>query len=228
MLGWRAKSQRERRSPKLAGIRYNRDLIKFLLKLQDLVEEELGMEEDTYDMPIYTEHTRNGMVFRGHPNFRRNGPWRDWAMINWGDPDDEGYGDLPCQIWCFVTLNGLDDALDGALGRKYGGIYLEDGTYAVVETGRWDDDEDEICMSDLFQPFFKVLGSGDKKRRFYLADVDAIVAPMCVVPDIGCHGRKNRYFQVQPRAKWSDLFVGWLEDPLEQEVASDSEDSDSD
>ena len=153
-------------------------------------------------------------MFRGHPNFRGTGrPWRDWAIVDWGDEKEGGYGHLPCLIWCFVTLEGLDEKLDGDQGPKYGSINLQDDTYAVVEYGKWDVDKAEICMSDLFVPFHKVLGH--KKRRFYLAPVDAIVAPMCVIPDIGCHGRRNKYFQVKPRSQWSEMFKGWLEDPSE-------------
>ena len=214
MIAWRSKTVKDRRAPELCTIDYNKDLVRFVVNMQDILEEALGLDEDSYDMPIYTEHTRNGLVFRGHPDFRGTGPWRDWAVINWGDPDEGGYGDLPCQIWCFVMVEGLNEKLeDGEQGPKCGGIHLEDGTYAVVETGKWDADLHEITMSDLFQPFFKVLGNGPKKRRFWLADVDAIVDPMCVVPDIGCKGNRNRYFHVKPRSDWAELFIGWLEDP---------------
>ena len=96
---------------------------------------------------------------------------------------------LPCQIWCFVIIDGLpepdsEDADSEGAGIEYGGIFLENGTYAVVEFAKWDPNPDEVSMSDLFIPMNKVVGR-DGKRRFYLADVDSIVSPMCVVPDIG-------------------------------------------
>ena len=213
MMGWKAKTKKMWRHPDLATVRYGPEVVNFLLGLQDLMEE--AIEQPMYELPICTEHKRNGCTFRGHPDYRGGGPWRDWAMINWGDPDEGGYGDLPCQIWCFVTLRGLPesdagDSDDEATGIKYGGIYLENLTYAVVECGRWDTNEQEITMCDLFQPFFKDLAAGGR-RRFYLADVGAIVAPMCVVPDIGCKGG-NRYFDVKGRSEWVELFVSWLED----------------
>jgi hypothetical protein len=172
-----------------------------------------------YELPICTEHKRNGQIFRGHPDYRGNGPWRDWAIFHWGDPDEGGYGDLPCQIWCFVTVQGLpdsdsEDTHDDAPRVEHGGIFVENGTYAVVEAGKWDPNEDEITMSDLFLPFFKVRRGANKKRVFYLADVDSIVAPMCVVPDIGCQGG-DRYFQVKSRNEWVEEFTSWLEDPHE-------------
>ena len=82
----------------------------------------------------------------------------------------------------------------------------------MVESGHWDPDPAEVTMSDLFIPFFKDVPR--KKRKFYLADVGAIVAPMCVIPDIGCKGR-NRYFQVRPRCEWVEELTSWVEDPHE-------------
>jgi hypothetical protein len=30
---------------------------------------------------IETEYVRDGVIFRGHPNYRSNGEWKDWVMI---------------------------------------------------------------------------------------------------------------------------------------------------
>jgi hypothetical protein len=49
------------------------------------------------------------------------------------------------------------------------------------------------------------------KRRFYLADVEAILDPCAVVPNIG--GPKNRYFVVKPRNQWAEDFITWISDP---------------
>lgn len=216
MIGWKGRTQKMWRAPEMATVMVGEHIVEFLLGLQDLMEETLGIRD--YSLSICTEHKRNDLVFRGHPDYRGDGPWRDWAMINWGDPDEYGYGDLPCQIWCFVIIDGLpepdsEDADSEGAGIEYGGIFLENGTYAVVEFAKWDPNPDEVSMSDLFIPMNKVVGR-DGKRRFYLADVDSIVSPMCVVPDIGCKGGR-RYFQVCPRSEWVKLFIGWVEDPHE-------------
>ena len=210
MIGWKGKTLKMRRHPELAVVMYGPGVVEFLVRLQDLMEMALDMEEDAFELPIYTEHHRDGYTFRGHPDYRGTGVWRDWAMIDWGDPEDGGYGKLPCHIWCFVKLEGLPDNAAPGTGYKYGGIFLQNGTYAVVESGRWDTDETEITMSDLFQPFFK--DKRGKKQKFYLADVNAIVAQLCVVPDIGCKGG-NRYFQVKNRSDWAQEFEDWVEDP---------------
>ena len=58
-----------------------------------------------------------------------------------------------------------------------------------------------------------------------MADVEAIVAAACVIPDIG-HENKLRYFLLAPRKEWAGLFTKWLEQPFhidETEMSSDEE-----
>ena len=151
--------------------------------------------------------------------------WRDWALFDWGDPLQGGHGELPGHIQCFVQLDGVDDDLDA--GRtKFGGIYLENGTYAVIESAKWVTDEKEVTMSDLFVPLQKVVRRVDTRtgrvleRRFFLADVDAIVSPLCVVPNIGAKP-SCMYLQVKPRSQWVEEFVEWLRDPASLDDMSD-------
>ena len=73
-------------------------------------------------------------------------------------------------------------------------------------------------------------------RTFYLADVESIVSPMCLIPDIGSV-QKTRYLEVRPRRKWHEYFIAWLSKPHdddEREMSSiegtsdDESDSDDD
>jgi hypothetical protein len=47
------------------------------------------------------------------------------------------------------------------------------------------------------------------KNIFSLANTSAFTAPACVVADIG--GPPNRYYVVEPRDRWGDVFIDWLE-----------------
>jgi hypothetical protein len=62
------------------------------------------------------------------------------------------------------------------------------------------------------------------KLRFYLADVDAIVEPAVIIPDIG--GPRNRHWWLKSCSEWDKLFVKWLEDPHNLDIMSDDESSD--
>ena len=198
------------------------DLVDFLWGLQELT----STWGPAQSLPIYTCHRRNGQIFRGHPNYRGKGPWRDWVWVDWG----AGYGKLPSHIWCFVVIERCPS---GRNRPEYGGIPLKNGTYAVVETTQLEDDEMEVGRSDLMMPVLKDvdLNTGQMVgRQFYLADVEAFADPCCIVPDIG--GKENRYFVVKPRNQWSSLFVKWIEDehyldemdPLDDVEEEDDED----
>ena len=92
-----------------------------------------------------TRHKRGDTIFHGHPNHRGNGPWKDWAVVDWG-PNE---GKVPAHIWCFVCLNNLPT---GKNKIQHGGIDLKDGVYAVVESAKYDTDTAETTKSNLFMP----------------------------------------------------------------------------
>ena len=208
------------RSKHWAKTRWNTCLVEFLLELQDKIQAYIR----TDSLPIYTCHRRDGQIFRGHPNYRGKGAWKDWVWVNWGE-----YGKLPCHIWCFVVLQGMPT---GQNALYHGGIPLKDGTYAVVETTTLQEDEDEIGKSDLMMPVMKEVtldAAGNvENRTFYLADTEAFLDPCCTVPDLG--GPTNRYFVVLPRNEWAKLFVKWVEDPhnLDEMDPLDSVEEDDD
>ena len=59
----------------------------------------------------------------------------------------------------------------------------------------------------LFAKQLYEIGTIDKngnvlEREFLLADTNAFVSPLAVVPDLG--GPKNRFFVMKPRAEWVD------------------------
>ena len=76
VLSWKAKTLKMRRHPDLV-IRYGLDVVAFLGRLSNKMIEALDEDPDEYELPIHTEHKRNGITFRGHPNYRGNGPRRD-------------------------------------------------------------------------------------------------------------------------------------------------------
>ena len=193
------------------------EVILFLSELQELV---LPYIHSKY-LPIKTELVRGGVRFRGHPNFRGQGPWRDWAIIDWGT----GWGRLPAHTWCFVDLQGMPI---GNARLEFGGLALEDGAYAVVEAAAYDQIPDEDLKSDLFIPITKEVAQMDQEgkevtgRKFYLAPVTAFVEPCIVIPDIG--GKPNAYFHTKARRDWAKEFIIWLKDCHEDDAMVFTED----
>ena len=181
-------------------------VVLFLNQLQDAVTDYIPDE-----LEVYTEHKRDNVRWRAHPNYHGNGQWKDWVLVDWGD-----YGISPAHIWCFVDLSSYDS---GTNKVEFGGIYVKSGVYAVVECAEYDQDEEVIAESDIFKPVtLEIEGVETREdgkkvtiRKFYLADCEAFHGPCSVVPDLG--GPRNSYFQVQPRREWSSNFVEWVKEP---------------
>ena len=188
---------------------WDRQLLEWLNDLQ----EDIGCS-----VCIRTEHKRKGEMFRGHPNYRGNGAWNDWAIFDWGN----SHGHLPGNIWCFVDFRDLADENP----RYFDGCQLSKGVFAVIESAKYVDREDHF--SEMFWPLEKESKTKHddgsiEKRRFYLADVEAIVDAVCVIPNISSE-RKDEYFQVTARKQWASDFVRWLEVPFGEEEAEINED----
>ena len=193
----------------------NTELLEFLLGLQTLLIDHLP----NHRLQIYTRHTRGGVIFHGHPNYRGQGPWKDWVMVDWGD-----YGKSPCHINCFVKLDTLPATRNGF---EYGGVRLRNAVYAVVESSDLEADHSELTKSDLLVPLLKQVKGLDEDgdvtgREFFLADTEAFVQPCAIVPDIG--GPSNRYFMVKSRDTWHKEFIDWVDWPHNDDLTSDEED----
>jgi hypothetical protein len=192
------------------------EVVDFLNELQKKVVDYIPWME----LPVLTEHQRDDVIWRGHPNYRGIGLWTDWALVDWGKE-----GVVPCRIWCFVKLSLLPK---GAAKLSHGGVQLQDGVYAVVECSAYSKEVEEVVQSDLFTPLKLELAEEIKKgetpmRAFYLANVDAFKGPCSVIPDIG--GHPSSYFLVKNRTQWSKEFIVWLNQPHKDDemVISDQE-----
>ena len=214
---------RYRKDPKRDTFgQWDRSLVNFLHQLQ----QHIGHHENLSDLNIRSEHKRKGNIFRGHPNYRSEGRWNDWAMFDWG----RDYGKLAGEIWCFVDLRkALANFSD-----KFADCHLQASVYAVIESSEYC--PNQVLMpngqpqmdssgknpvpvlindSNMFTPIIKegIIFNHEghvAQRRFYLADVDSIVDPIAVIPDIG-NTNRLRYFVVAPRDKWATNFMKWLD-----------------
>jgi hypothetical protein len=197
------------RMEKTQYIGWDAAIVGYLLLLQTAVSDHLP----TDFIEIRCEHKRDEVIFRGHPGYRGNGVWQDWVLVDWGDD-----GQSPAQIWCFVDLSKLEGSVN------FGEMVIEKGVYAVVEGSQYYEEHDELYSSAIFKPIYKEIHSHDDgittQRKFYLADVDAFVAPIVVVPNIGSHP-DNEYLELKPRANWAEDFEEWLEIDDEEEIEED-------
>ena len=98
------------------------------------------------------------------------------------------------------------------------------GKCAIVECATVDTDEEEQNKSELFVSLTKIVGGFTdefvSRRKFFFADVEAIVRPIAVVPNFGAEN--NKHSLIKERETWRNDFVSWLEArPSEQEIEAE-------
>ena len=169
---------------------------------------------------VYSTHTRKETIFRGTPAHGGK-VWRDWVDIHWAD-----HGTRPAKIWGFVDLSLIPDDNDVNFADYNDGILPS--VYAIVESAYAVDAENGYRQSALLKPLRLEVRQMNTNRvtrlKFYLADVEAFVEPLAVVPDIG--GAPNAYFLCRSRVSWADDFISWLQGPYEERADSDCDSDD--
>jgi hypothetical protein len=59
-----------------------RDSIEFLVGLVNNALEKYGLLLDqAITFKCFMEHKHKGIIFHAHPDYRREGPWHDWAYF---------------------------------------------------------------------------------------------------------------------------------------------------
>ena len=56
----------------------------------------LTVEEQVKGIQLqcHTEYTRQGVTFRYHPNYKIKGPWYDYFLVAWDNPNSDKYQKL--------------------------------------------------------------------------------------------------------------------------------------
>jgi hypothetical protein len=189
------------------------DLVDFFAGLQQAIGPILPKP-----LEMRTEHSRDGQIFRAHTHFL-GGVWRDWVEVDWGDD-----GHLPNKIWGFVDLT----AMPPHYAVSFGGINdLQPAVYGIVESAQYDQvAEENVVQSEIMVPITKEVGQMTNglvtKLKFYLADTEAFLAPLAVIPNVG--GPANSYFVLDNRQVWKESFEEWLECPDSDYMFFDEED----
>ena len=197
-------------------------------------EQNLGSIDVTFE--CFTEHKREGQIFRAHPNYRKEGAWYDWAQVAFApdeDLDTVVTTKYPSQIWLFVDLSapimihdeygGTDtdirEYLDGHATTPDGNKN-SDGLYAVVTPMAMKPEPLVVCNSTMQSSPARlkrerksvctslILRSGKRHNRLWLVPVAAINEAAMVVDNFG---RRDTHSQsliyVRPRSEWPDEFV---------------------
>ena len=165
------------------------------------------------NIEFYTEHTREGVVFRADPNFNNeNIPWYDWVKINWGSKRSSE--SVPAKLLIFVDFRTCF-----CRPFCYGSSTVsEPGVYAIVYSLKNEPNEKAHKIS-LLVDFGKIMiSSKNQKPELFIVNVDAIEDTLIAVPyqtnEDFVHA--NEWLFMKPRYEWNDILMNHLKDELKR------------
>jgi len=232
-LTWCSKHKSDHPNQEPPGVAL--DYLAYLVEKAVKEQQNLGSIDVTFD--CFTEHKREGQIFRAHPNYRKEGAWYDWAQVAFApdeDLDTKVTTKYPSQIWMFVDLRqpimfhddyggpyiDLREHLDGHVASNKNGTRDSDGLYAVVTPMAVEPEPLVVCNSTMQSSparqkrerksvcTSRILRCGKRHNRLWLVPVAAINEAAMVVDNFG---RQDTHSQsliyVRPRSEWPDEFV---------------------
>ena len=164
-------------------------------------------EDEHVVMPqvrLGTEYKRAGTIFRGHPNYRQDGPWYDWVMLRWARENNQNYTQpAECQAGYGDDASIAKDHLY-APGQILGFVESQEGDLleAVVSTCDFKHSRGSVFSTQWQQSFVHHTGNR-KTRRIEIVDVNSIVRHCLMIPT---DDSQATYNEIWSRELWSNEF----------------------
>ena len=153
---------------------------------------------------ISTEYKRAGVIFRGHADYRHNGPWYDWVMLRWAREDNQRYASDPACKAAYgdddnIAINHLyapGQILGFVIPTRLGDVM------AVVSTCDFSHTRRSVFSTKWDQSYVYQAGN-TKSPNIQLVDVNAIVRHCLMVPHDGTH---SSYHEIWSQELWGTEF----------------------
>jgi hypothetical protein len=141
-----------------------------------------GTRVNGYTKATVKSHSGGDTSFYAHPSFQGHA-WYDWALVH------------------FEEQIGSGNTIESYYPSKIlGFIEADDKQEAVIQCS-----EKPLEWKTVESKFFVAITIGtDIDVSFVTVPIDALVHPLCVLPDIG--GNANTYYVVLPKRNWSRYF----------------------
>jgi hypothetical protein len=83
-----------------------REALDHIVSIVDKARQSAGLEYfPEVTLPCFTECKRGDQIYRSHPNYRKDGPWFDWAYFLFEYETGDDSQEIPGQTWFFVDLS---------------------------------------------------------------------------------------------------------------------------
>ena len=118
---------------------------------------------------VCTEYNRFGVSFRSHLNYRSQGPWYDWAMVQFELTDNNNnisIQNYPCQIRAILMQHMNPTLQEHKLVVLSCSHRNTDADSVLLQEWTWDDTTFySVPVESLVQPIFVMYGIGDNNTR---------------------------------------------------------------
>lgn len=167
-------------------------------------------------------------VYRACYNFRNDGNWIDWCMVDWGDE----YGELPAQLLLFLDISSIDYELcdvDPENAIEYDKLNMD---YAAIihsanGVGSFQRDPAYTIFNDAYDrprnshgPITKISSFFEMENMFQMIDVESISKSAFVIVDQGgmipqfedqplLPGNSKRIILIEPMDSWHLKFLNY-------------------
>ena len=163
---------------------------------------------DTMNLKLFTDYRRDGIIFRAHPNYKKNGSWNDWAMFRYAKSDrdlatNKSYRERSHADEVYFGDNPeTESEYHYAPGKLCAFVEMPDETIkAVVLCCSF-----EHVRSGVFSTYWKIEYVNNAKTVPYYAllDVDAIVRHVLMIPE---NNLEHAFHEIWDRDRWANEFV---------------------
>ncbi len=152
-----------------------------------ILHSSIGTTVTGFTMAVFTSTTGECTQFYAHPCFQGQ-RWYDWALIHFEESNNHGElikTHYPSRVLGFILIDGKQEAVIQCLVKPILWMTVEKHFIVPVKLGT------------------------DFNISFVTVPMDALVHPLCVLPDLG--GETDAFFIVLPKRNWSRYFGDRIE-----------------
>jgi hypothetical protein len=154
-------------------------------------------------LKVSTDYVRDGVIFRGHPNYRSEGPWNDWVMLQFERSEHDNRQDKKKAKDNHVahgTGHNNYEKYYYVPGKVFGFYEMEGQTMAVMKFL----DEASVTKTSVITTEWRFPENrGIKDIGYQAVSTDAFVRHCLVVPK---NDEQSCFIEVWPSDLWADEF----------------------
>jgi hypothetical protein len=159
---------------------------------------------------FFTQHNRQGNIFRANPNYKEGNPWYDWVYVDWGESK------VPAKMMLFLHV----EKCEFTKGFQFGYGRIDSfGSYAIGHTFAFHNVVKAHGISRLCE-YGKILSfespNEEDAPQLWAFCVESIVGPCTAVPYNNNVKPVDEleWIILKPKQNWYDIFINFMNESI--------------